>query len=261
MTASVSTLPTAPPSSAQADPIDPRVLSVSPNVAIEWGYNLYLAEVLDETSETRLSAVRAVHELEDMVNSFVNGSRERLYLTTLRLAANSFAQGVERRKRSRADALESAKQEKEEAIKRCTRDTRRGGLLSGGFKILLMGGFIFLLVRAVFDLPSVERQAHGADLQYISTCTALGIALIGAYIKAWFTDRKMVALFKQYDLKVQAANDRYADEVVTEYRFAAETADTAWHQLTDAPTPMTKAFEALLLGVIKGSVPSKSSKD
>ncbi len=259
MTASAATAPSVSPN-AQVEPIDQRVLSVSPNVAIEWGYNLYLAEVLDENSETRLSAVRAVHELEDLVNSFARGSRERLYLTTLRLAANSFAQGVERRKRSRADTLESAKQEKEEAIKRCTRDTRRGGLLSGGFKILLMGGFIFLLVRAVFDLPSVERQTAGADLQYISTCTALGIALIGAYIKAWFTDRKMVALFKQYDNKVQAANDRYADEVVTEYRFAAETAETAWHRLTDSPAPMTKAFEALLIGVIKGTVPSKNSK-
>lgn len=231
---------------------DERVFSISPNVAIEWGYNLYIAQVLPETSETRRSAVKALRELEDLVDSFQSASRERLYLTTLRMAANSFAQGVERRKRSRADDLETARQEKEEAIKRCTRDTRRGGLLSAGFKLLLLGGFVFLLAKVVLNLPTVQARAESADSHYLSVCSALAFALIGAYIKAWFTDRKMVALFRAYDQKVKDANERYAEEVVTEYRFAAQTAETAWHRLTDSPAPMTRAFESLLLGVIKG---------
>lgn len=242
-------------------PIDPRILSVSPNLAIEWGYNLYLAEVLEQTSETRTSAVKAVREIENLVESFPEGTRERFYLTTLRLAANSFAQGVERRKRSRIDSIDSAKQAKEDGIKRCTRDTRRGGLLSAGFKVLIMGGFVFTLVRLLFELPSVsQHNAAGVDAHYVSVCTALGIALIGAYIKAWWTDRKMVNIFKEYDQKVGNANEKYADEVVNEYRFAAQTAETAWHRLTDAPAPMTKAFEALLLGVIKGYAPSRDGK-
>lgn len=234
---------------------DDRVFAVSPNLAIEWGYNLYIAQVLPEHSETRKSAVKALAELEALVDSFEPGSRERLYLTTLRMAANSFAQGVERRKRSRGDDLETASQEKEEAIKRCTRDTRRGGLLSAGFKLLLLGGLIFLIVRVVFNMPTVHERAEGADSHYLSVCTALGVALIGAYVKAWFTDRKMVAIFRAYDKKVKTANERYAEEVVTEYRFAAQTAETAWHRLTDSPAPMTRAFESLLLGVIKGYCP------
>lgn len=241
-------------------PIDQRILSISPNLAIEWGYNLYLAEVLEPTSETRMSAVKAVREIEALIETFPEGSRERLYLTTLRLAANSFAQGVERRKRSRIDALDSAKQAKESGIKRCTRDTRRGGLLSGGFKLILMGGFIFSVVRVIAGLPSVSQANVGVDAHYVSICTALGIALIGAYIKAWWTDRKLVSIFREYDRKVESANEKYADEVVNEYRFAAQTAETAWHRLTDAPVPMTKAFEALLLGVIKGYAPTHDGK-
>jgi|GEM_PF-2337932 hypothetical protein len=248
------------PKPVDRGPIDPRILSISPNLAIEWGYNLYLAEVLEQNSETRISAVKAVREIEQLVETFAQGTRERLYLTTLRLAANSFAQGVERRKRSRIDSIDSAKQAKDDGLKRCTRDTRRGGLLSGGFKLLIMGGFIFSLVRVVFGLPAVSQHNAGIDVHYVSVCTALGIALIGAYIKAWWTDRKMVSLFKEYDEKVTKANETYADEVVNEYRFAAQTAETAWHQLTDAPAPMTKAFEALLLGVIKGYAPSRDGK-
>jgi len=235
--------------------LDGRILSVSPNLAIEWGYNLYIAQVLPDGSETRKSALKAIAEMEATVATFPEGSRERLYLTSLRMAANSFALGVERRKRSRSDSLDTAMQEKEEAIKRCTRDTRRGGLLAAGFKLLLLGGLIFCAVRMVYNMPSVTAQTQGAEANTLSMCSALGLALIGAYVKAWFTDRKMVRLFKVYDKKVKDANEKYAEEVVFEYRLAAQTAETAWRGLTDVPAPMTRAFESLLLGVIKGYCP------
>ncbi len=240
--------------------LDQRILAITPNMAIEWGYNLYVIQVLPETSETRRSALKAVKELEDLVDSFSAGSRERIYLTTLRMAAISFAQGVERRKSSRATDLASAVEEKEEAIMRNTRDTRRGGLLAGGFKILLLGGFVFALVRAIFGIHEISEQSHGADARYVSISTAFGIALIGAYVKGWFTGRRITAIFREYDAKVQKANESYAEEVVTEYRFAAQTAEMAWHCLTDVPAPMTKAFEMLLLGVIKGYCPSNESR-
>lgn len=236
--------------------LDPRIIAITPNMAIEWGYNLYVIQVLKETSETRRSALKAVKELETLVDSFDPASRERIYLTTLRMAAISFAQGVERRKSQRATELASAMEEKEDALDRNTRDTRRGGLLSGGWKILLLGGFIFFLVRAIFGIHVVNEQAHGTDVHYVSMSTALGIALIGAYVKAWFTDRKMRRIFREYDTKVKTANESYAEEVVSEYRFAAQTADMAWQCLTDVPAPMTKAFEMLLLGVIKGYCPT-----
>lgn len=232
--------------------LDPRIIAITPNVAIEWGYNLYVISVLPETSETRKSALKAVKELEDLVDSFAPGSRERIYLTTLRMAAISFAQGVERRKTSRTNELASAEEQKEDALDRNTRDTRRGGLLSGGWKILLLGGTIFFLARAIFGIHLENDQPRGSDVHYISVCTALGVALIGAYIKGWFTDRKMRRIFREYDTKVKAANESYAEEVVTEYRFAAQTAGMAWQSMTDVPAPMTKAFENLLLGVIKG---------
>lgn len=247
---------TIPPRISLNNGLDPRIIAITPNMAIEWGYNLYVIQVLPDTSETRRSALKAVQELEDLVDSFAPGSRERIYLTTLRMAAISFAQGVERRKSSRASELGSAMEEKEDALDRNTRDTRRGGLLSGGWKILLLGGFVFFLVRAIFGIHVVNEQAHGTDVHYVSMSTALGIALIGAYVKAWFTDRKMRRIFTEYDTKVKNANERYAEEVVTEYRFAAQTADMAWQCLTDVPAPKTKAFEMLLLGVIKGYCPT-----
>ncbi|MDZ4833992.1 MAG: hypothetical protein SGJ27_09470 [Candidatus Melainabacteria bacterium] len=235
-----------------SEELDSRIIAITPNMAIEWGYNLYVIQVLPETSETRRSAMKAVQELEDLVDSFSPGSPERIYLTTLRMAAISFGQGVERRKGSRATALASAVEEKEDALDRITRDTRRGGLLAGGWKILLLGGFVFFLVRAVFGIHIADEETRGKDVHYVSMSTALGIALIGAYIKGWFTDRKMRRIFREYDIKVKETNESYAEEVVCEYRLAAQTADMAWHCLTDVPAPMTKAFESLLLGVIKG---------
>ncbi len=239
-------------------PLDDRILLVTPNMAIEWGYSLYLVSALEPTSETRASALKAVQELEAMADTFPVGGRERWYMNNLRVAANSFAQGVERRKKSRHDSLEAAREEKDSALRRNTRDTRRGGLLQAGFKILLIGGFIFLMARIIFGLPQVQAKTEGADMHYLSLATTLSIALIGAYAKGWWTDRKMVALFKTYDSKVEKANEKYANDVVAEYQLAAETAEGAWRGLTDRRAPVTKAFEQLLLGVIKGTCPGQT---
>ncbi|MBX9692485.1 MAG: hypothetical protein K2Z81_08880, partial [Cyanobacteria bacterium] len=97
---------------------DKRILAVTPIVAIELGYNLYLTEVLDPNSHTRKSAVKATEDFNTLTDSFEPSSQERIYLMTLRLASNGFAQGILRRKRTLAEKLAAAKQEKEQAVKR-----------------------------------------------------------------------------------------------------------------------------------------------
>jgi hypothetical protein len=241
--------------------LDQRIAGFPPNLAIEWGYNLYLIDALAEDSETRKSARLAIDELEGFVESFPIGSRERLYLTTTRLAATGFARGIDRRKRTQAEGLATAKERKDLAIRGYARGIFSGAFLSSGLRMLLIGGFSYALVRAIVELPMLASKTPGMNEQYASLATALGVTLISSYINAWWSGRSLLKIVELYDKERADCDRRYTDEVVMEYRLAAETADNAWHQLTGHRAPVTKAFETLLMGVMKGCHSAENSKD
>lgn len=233
--------------------VDARVVAFPPNVAIEWGYNLWLVDSLPKDSETRKSAMAAVSEIEGFIESFPVGGIERMYLTSCRVAATGFARGIDRRKKSLAEEIASAREKKDLNLRGYAKSIFTGAFLSSGGKMLMICGFVYALVRAIFELPVLSQHASGLNQQYASLATALGITLISAYVNAWWSGRSLLKMIDQYDEARSLAEKRYSEEVVLEYRMAAETADNAWFHLTGNHAPVTKAFENLLVGIMRGS--------
>lgn len=71
----------------------------------------------------------------------------------------------------------------------------------------------------------------------------------------------MLRAFHRYDKSVKCANEQYSTEVVSEYRLAADTAETAWRLMTGDPSTTPRAFEALLLGVMGATEASEKAED
>ena len=71
--------------------------NIYPVVAVEAGYNLYLADNCEDP-ELRTSARIAAKNFNKMMNSFPEKSSEGLYCLNLRMAANSLARGITTRK-------------------------------------------------------------------------------------------------------------------------------------------------------------------
>lgn len=232
--------------------IDDRVLGITPNLAVEWGYNLYLVDSLPEGSHVRANAGKAIEELDRLFETFPHASRERCYITTLRLAANSFARGLERRKSMRAARLVAAKEEKDHLVRKYANSEKLGGFLTASFKPLLAGGAVWALVQALLLIPVVQSRASGnTDVQYVSLAFALFTTLISAWFKGWLTGKRLVSLFNRYDEALRKAQEIYASEVVGEYKLTADSARSAWQHLTGQEPPAdSKVFDTVLVGLM-----------
>lgn len=228
----------------------PCISALGPDVAIEWGFNLYLADNTAETTEVGRSARRALREFERFVVRFPEHSPERLYLAKLRMAATSFARGIARRKEALASRLEAAREAKQSRILAFAHGERLAGFVKGGLQLLLLGGFSYALVRALLLLPFLGAHVAGFEPQYASLATALGSTLLGSFLKSWFLNRRVHHVFAGFEDELRRADREYAESVIREYELAAQFAFHSWTQLTDEPAPMTAAFQNLLLSVM-----------
>ncbi len=219
---------------------------IYPVVAVEAGYNLYLADNCEDP-ELRNSARISAKNFNKMMNSFPEKSAEGLYCLNLRMAANSLARGIQTRKYSLNKKIAAADQMRKDMIKRIAETEKFIGFLRGGLHLLLLGGFGYFLVRAVFK---GQTQAVGIDPKYASIAFALALALIGACVKSRIMAKKVQNAFSEYTKAITNANDQYAQSVVVEYKLAAETAKLAWKELTGCEPPMTSGFHRLLISVM-----------
>lgn len=232
--------------------LDPRVLSITPNLAVEIGYNQYLVDNLPENSSVRRNAEKAIAELDELFAQLPRASRESLYVTTLRLASNSFARGIERRKRMLAARLEVAREKKDKLVKKYSSSERWSGFLTASYKPLLAGGVVWAFLQALFLLPIVHHKPGDDEIhRYVSVAFAMFTTLISGWFKGWLTGRRLVKLFDSYDEALKRAQEIYSSEVVAEYKLTADTARSAWRLLTgQEPSPESKAFDTVLLGLM-----------
>ena len=218
---------------------------IHPVVAVEAGYNIYLADNCQD-SELHKSAQIAVRNFNKAINSFPEKSPEALYCLNLRMAANSLARGIATRKYNLNKRIAAADQRKDDMIRRLAETEKLVGFFRGGLQLLLLGGFGYFLVRAIFG----RTQTAGIDPRYASIAFALALALIGSCVKSRLIAKKVLNVFAQYNEAITQANDRYIQSVVTEYKLTAETANLAWKELTGTDPPTTPSFDDLLLGVM-----------
>lgn len=229
-----------------------RARDIGPELAIEVGYNLYLLDACSEGSALRKSAETAVQQFNRIAEAFLGGTQEGLYIQKLRMAANSLARGIARRKQILKKREGAAEQKKTDMVVKIAQTEKLAGILRGGFQLLLLGGFGYALVKAFFAIPALAASVEGLEEQFASLASALGVALIGSFFKSWFMTRRILKVFKSYENAITGANEEYAQSVLKEYKFAAEEANLAFKQLTGEDPPVTEGFQNLLIGIIGG---------
>lgn len=235
---------------AQRVEVDSRILALTPNIVIVLGANMLLANISADGNRLAQSACKSLDELEETIASFSPDSRERIYLTTLRLTAANLARGIERRKHTLGERHGAARERKNLFVSDFAKGQRFQTIALGGLKQLAICGFVFALARALALIPSVAHETHNLNLQYASLAFAMGVTLVGSFFKEWSVKRQIMRAFKQYDQAISEADKGYVSEVMGEYRLAADTAEQAWFLLTGAHSQTTRAFEGLLLGVM-----------
>ena len=231
-------------------PSAPSITSITPDVAIEWGFNLYLADCTPGYSEANRAARRALEEFEDVAEAFAEQPQERLYLVKLRMAATSFARGIGRRKETLATRLSAAVERKRRCVAKIAQTERMGGIARGALQLLMLGGFSYVVTRLILEIPGLGLDRDQVDPRYASFAMALGSALIGSFIKAWWMGRRILAVFQEYDLEVREAEREYTVSVIKEYELAAQVSYNAWSCLTGEAPPVTPAFRNLLMSVM-----------
>ncbi len=228
--------------------LDKRILGLTPDMVIGLGVNVFLAGLVN--SPMTVCAAKSIAELEGLIDSFPTDSRERIYLLKLRLAAVGFARGLERRKGDLAERLTVARERKDLFVREFAKGQRFNTMAISGFNYVLVGGFVYALIRAAALMPALAQETHKMDLQYAGLATAIGATLLTSWVKEWWLRRRTGRAFKRYESALEGANQAYVREVIKEYHLAADTAENAWRWLTGANSNTTRAFEQLLIGVM-----------
>lgn len=224
---------------------------IQPETAIDIGYNLYLCDMCTDPALAK-SAKSAINQFNKIAATAGETSPEGMYYVKLRMAANSLARGISRRKQTLRDKLQAAHQRKEDMVRRISQTEHFVGILRGGFQLLLLGGMTYAITTAVFGMTGLELESTGMQAKSAAIASALGIALIGSFMNARFMARRILQIFAQYDAAVTTAQKAYARSVIKEYRLAVETANQAWRELTGSDPPATPGLENLLIGVMGG---------
>lgn len=222
-----------------------------PDDIIAWGYNMFLAEWCPQPM-LRKSASEVVQVYEKFVAQFPEGTSEWWYCSRARGAANSLARGIARRKKTHSERIAAAEQEKADMIARLAGSERWWGLLKGSLRLLMLGGFSYALVRALFLMPKIANEARGLQEEYAAIATALAIALIGSFLRWRLMMQRMFRVFRRYAMAISEADNEYANSVLSEYRFTAESAVHAYEQLTGHKSPVTAGLNNLLQDLIQG---------
>lgn len=223
-----------------------------PEIAILYGYSLYLLDHAKPSCALYQDAKKAVAEFHRLAVSFPLRTPQRCFCMEIRMAAINLARGIASNKKILNDKLRVAEKQREDMITRMGRTERLTGLLRAGMRLAMLGGFAYALFRAVISLPMLEGKLIGINEQFASIATALAVALIGSYLRALVTTRRTRQIFQDYDAATQSAHHAFSRAVTLQYKLAAEIAEMAWKEMTDEPIPMTSGFKALLMGIVAG---------
>ncbi|MHC4426605.1 MAG: hypothetical protein ACYSYV_10975 [Planctomycetota bacterium] len=229
---------------------------IYPLVAVEAGYNMYLADNCDD-SVLRKSGQIAIRQFDRMMGSFPEKSPEGIYCLNLRMAANSLARGIATRKRNLNKRIAAAEQKKDDMINRIAETEKYIGFLRGALHLLVLGGFGYVLVMLIFriakaNIPALGTESGGEGSRYASVAFALSLALVGSFLKSRIMAKKVLAIFSEYNEAIAGANNQYTQSVIMEYKLAAETANMVWKELTGSDPPMTPGLHNLLISIMGG---------
>lgn len=216
------------------------------------GFSLVAADNPALGPALRSAARRAADEFVNSVENTPRDTAEGQYLRELLMAAVSFAAGLTRRQQERTQRIAAAEQERNFNFRRIAQTQKLGGMLKGGLQLLVLGGFAFAAVSALFSVAEIRGRTPGVDQKYASLATALASGLLGGFLKAWYTGWQLDRVDRKHKLDLRQAKHIYHREAVQEYEYAAQEANLAWQRYTGQPPPMTDAFRVLVLGLLAG---------
>lgn len=223
---------------------------LSPVLAIEAGYSMYLADAAEPESVIARSAKLAVKQFESLVDTFTKDPQGGLYCLQLRYAANSLARGIARCK-ANLDLQEKAADKELQQMIVDTADGEKILLrIKAIWNALLIGGVVYFFAQILFGVSSLSDGSVNSTRQNVTLALAIAFTLISSEIRGWTSRRTKRRLFARYKTAVDDAEAEYKRTAREEYQFSARLAECAWKQMTDIPPPITDGFGMLLQGAI-----------
>ncbi len=230
--------------------VDPRIYQFPPFLGVELGFTLSSADEEQDT-RTKTEAQAAATDMLEEMKQFPKGTPERIYLNTVRMAAVGLSHGLSTRVETLKTVVGEKKALYKEQMQEFVNSPIKGSLLTVGYKLLMLFGFgtvVYALSRYIFSMPQLHHDTvNSGQPQWASIAFAIGLALCGAYIKAWMSGRTVRALTKELEDEVRAARNLFLDQAQDQYTICADSCSAAWLALTGkTPPASTKAFDRLL---------------
>lgn len=230
---------------------DPRINQFLPFVGVELGFTLATADE-EQDSRTKAEANEAATDMLEEMKAFPKGSPERIYINTVRMAAVGLSHGLATRIETLKTVVAEKKAHYKDQMQEFVNSPIKGSLLTVGYKLLMLFGFgtvIFALSRYIFSMPQLHHDTAVASgqPQWASLAFAVGLALCGAYIKAWMSARTVRKLTQEMESEIKNARETFLGQAEQQYTICADSCAAAYRSLTGKEPPAsTKAFDRLL---------------
>ncbi len=226
--------------------LSPRMFT--PDRVLDTAYCFYVVALLGEQrncpeAEINKLASKVVEAFQWTCDHAEAGTKEWQFMTALQQIVVSLSRGIYRRKQIYEKNLQTAVQKKEMQVAEITQVTRQEGFLRSCLRALLLGGFGFALVRAIAPSLSI---ADSANPNYASLTAAIALILLGAVVKGFIMNRKIIRIFDDYDRAQLHANISYQQAALEEYTRAEMAACNAWEQFTGEKPLNWPGFEEVL---------------
>jgi hypothetical protein len=216
---------------------------LSPVLAIEAGYNMYLTANGDRGTQIYKSAAAAVDQFEALLSKFPQDTKEGIYCLYLRLAANSLAKGIGRRKEELRKQKKAAEDELEQMIEEKADSEKAVGRIKTIWNALLAGGVVWFILQVIFGVQ-IDQGGHGR--QNISLGIAIAFTLVANEFRGWISGRTKKKLFAVYKKANEEADEQYSKAAGEEYAMAAGLVELGWREMINSDPPVTGAFNNLL---------------
>ncbi|MBX9687807.1 MAG: hypothetical protein K2X27_13965 [Candidatus Obscuribacterales bacterium] len=226
-----------------------------PERVVNWGFQFSIAN-LDNPEGQSAREVLADIDLE--IKSFQGSARQ--FLSTLRMYAVSLGHGLRSRNDYKASRIAGAKARLEKNVEHLGSDEFIGGFMSGGWKLLLLGGLVFLLTNFVMvHYIGRSNEGHKTDPVLTPLATAIGMTFLGASWRSMSIRKKLRKLWTDYDSELASARDEYIKNARDEYNRCAENAAAEWQRFFGQEAPSSKAATSLIFGLARMDMSSESA--
>lgn len=198
--------------------------SVPPGICLILGLALDEADQHADGSALGDTARNVVRNFERYRDSFTVASDPFNEMNHYIAIGLDLSRGRRTRKETKRLMYQNADHELRTEHDRIVNKALMGGMLKGGFKIIVLSGVGAMLTPLIFTVFGLnqQRERGAIDPQLASAAVAISLIFFGMVWQSALTNIRVSKLFRDHRNEIKKADEQYRADVRIEYRRAAQ---------------------------------------